>query len=301
MNDKLFNHYFSCLEHHKDAVLDEFVHQLQYKFGESIASVIFYGSCLRSGVYLDAMLDFYVIVDNYRDAYKHLVPAIANKFLPPNVYYLQIEHNNSSYRAKYAVVSKTDLLKSVSESSFHSYFWARFTQPIGYTFIRDQDEKQWIANMQSLAARTFFKKVAPMLQEKAKSEEFWITGLQLTYSAELRTETSKRAITIYQSNQHHYDKVSKCIDTNQLLDNVIKSNRIIPKISWKARIIIGKILSVLRLMKASITFANGVDYIAWKIERHTGEKVEITNNVRKHPWLFSWPVIFRLFRSGKIR
>ena len=123
----------------------------------------------------------------------------------------------------------------------------------------------------------------------------------MTYSAELRTETSKRAITIYQSNQHYYDKVSKCIDTNRLLDNVIKSNKIIPKISWKARIIIGKILSVLRLMKASITFANGVDYIAWKIERHTGEKVEITNNVRKHPWLFSWPIIFRLFRSGKIR
>ena len=63
----------------------------------------------------------------------------------------------------------------------------------------------------------------------------------------------------------------------------------------------GKLLSVLRLMKASITFANGVDYIAWKIERHTGEKIEVSDNLRKYPWIYSWPILIRLYRGKKIR
>jgi hypothetical protein len=35
----------------------------------------------------------------------------------------------------------------------------------------------------------------------------------------------------------------------------------------------GKMLSVVRLAKASATFAGGADYIAWKINRHAGTNI----------------------------
>lgn len=301
MTDLLSDYLQSCLEHHTDAVLEKFVHHLELKFSNSISSVLFYGSCMRSRVYHDAMLDFYVVVDNYKDAYNHTLTAIANKLLPPNVYYLQVEHDNQVYRSKYAVVSKKDLLKNVSASAFHSYFWARFTQPISYAYIREENEKQWIATIQCQSAKTFFKNVMPVLQDQHNSEQLWVRGLQLTYSAELRTETSKRAISIYQSNQAYYDKISEYFFESELHNNTIDSRQKFSQISWKLRVLTGKVLSILRLMKASMTFANGVDYIAWKIERHTGEKIEVSNNLRKYPWIFSWPMLIRLYLSGKIR
>ncbi len=301
MNDPLYQFLLSRLEQRNDEVLDAFLHHLQLRFSNSITSVLFYGSCMRTHQYDDAMLDFYVVVDGYQHAYRRWWVSTANKLLPPNVYYLQIEHERCIYRAKYAVVSKSDLLKKVSEKAFHPYFWARFTQPISYIFIRDQEEKQWITTVQYHSANTFIKKVTPMMQDNDNSENLWVRGLQLTYSAELRTETSQRAVSIYQANQQYFDRVSECLFATQSKLNGASVNKVTSRIFWTARKLVGKILSVLRLMKASMTFANGVDYLAWKIERHTGEKIEISPNLRKYPWIFSWPMLIRLYLSGKIR
>ena len=54
-------------------------------------------------------------------------------------------------------------------------------------------------------------------------------------------------------------------------------------------------------MKATTTFANGVDYIAWKIERHTGEQLVVSDKLRKYPLIFCWPLLFKFYKQGKIR
>ena len=57
----------------------------------------------------------------------------------------------------------------------------------------------------------------------------------------------------------------------------------------------------MRLAKASATFAGGVDYIAWKINRHAGTAIVIK------PWQRRWPLIAaislvpKLLRSGAVR
>ena len=63
----------------------------------------------------------------------------------------------------------------------------------------------------------------------------------------------------------------------------------------------GKAMSVIRLAKATTTFAGGVDYIAWKINRHAGTEIVVK------PWQRRWPIIGaltllpRLLRRGAIR
>jgi len=37
-----------------------------------------------------------------------------------------------------------------------------------------------------------------------------------------------------------------------------------------------------------------VPYILWKLERHTGRPIEVTERQRRHPLLFGWPVLARL-------
>ena len=53
--------------------------------------------------------------------------------------------------------------------------------------------------------------------------------------------------------------------------------------------------------KASTTFAGGIDYLAWKINRHAGTQIEVK------PWQRRWPLVGalillpRLLKRGAIR
>src|SRR5678816_4327786 len=72
--------------------------------GASSRAVLFYGSCLRQRQLEGLMLDFYLIVSDYRAAYDKRWLAVANRLIPPNVFYF--EHDGLV--AKYAVLSERD-------------------------------------------------------------------------------------------------------------------------------------------------------------------------------------------------
>jgi hypothetical protein len=55
------------------------------------------------------------------------------------------------------------------------------------------------------------------------------------------------------------------------------------------------------LAKASATFAGGADYIAWKINRHAGTKIELKPWQRRHPLLAGISLLPKLLKSGAIR
>jgi hypothetical protein len=72
-------------------------------------------------------------------------------------------------------------------------------------------------------------------------------------------------------------------------------------LAWRVRQVQGKVLSVLRLLKGLLTFENGLDYILWKIERHSGIRMEVSPALRRFP-LLAVPVTFwKLFRKGGFR
>jgi hypothetical protein len=71
--------------------------------------------------------------------------------------------------------------------------------------------------------------------------------------------------------------------------------------SWRLRRWQGKVLSVLRLSKAAFTFHDSISYAAWKIERHTGVRVEVTPMLRRHPVLWGLKVSWQLLRRGVMR
>ena len=70
---------------------------------------------------------------------------------------------------------------------------------------------------------------------------------------------------------------------------------------WAARRVQGTALSILRLLKASFTFDGGLPYLAWKIERHSGVKIEITAFMRRHPRLGAFGALWRTWRRGGFR
>jgi hypothetical protein len=113
----------------------------------------------------------------------------------------------------------------------------------------------------------------------------------LTYSAELRAERAGRSGSVVDAESDRYRRF-----TEVGLAAAAPQND-----SWARRRLEGKLLSVLRLAKASATFAGGPDYIAWKINRHAGTDIVLKPWQRRFPLLAALSLLPRLLRSGAVR
>ena len=97
-------------------------------------AVLFYGSCLREKQLDGLMLDFYLIVGDYGQAFGPRWMAAANRLLPPNVF--PSEHQGLV--AKYAVLSERDFARLASTRTRNVSVWARFAQPSRLVWSADQ-------------------------------------------------------------------------------------------------------------------------------------------------------------------
>ena len=82
------------------------------RHGDTVAAVLFYGSCLREDTH-EGVLDFYVLVDSYRDAYPSRYLRVVNALVPPNVFFLSRDSELGTLRCKYAVISLADFERGV--------------------------------------------------------------------------------------------------------------------------------------------------------------------------------------------
>jgi len=270
--------------------------------------VLFYGSCLRTGEIVDKVLDFYVIVDGYRNAYGKKLPAIANKVLPPNVYYHEMEFEEITLRSKYAVLSLSDYQFRVSDRCLNVSVWARFCQPAKLLLARDDDTKNQLASDTATAILTMLRATEPRCQTPSVSEAIWVTAFENTYASELRAEQAGKGKEIYDLDQRRYDEVFplalphlECSRSGQHSKPPDLSSLQGARFKWFLRRANGKFVSFMRLIKAVFTFQGGIDYIAWKISRHSGVEIEVTDKMRKHPILHGLPKFWALKRKGAFK
>ena len=251
-------------------------------------AVLFYGSCLRQQKLEGLMLDFYLIVSNYRSSYGKSWLAIANRLIPPNVFYF--EHEGLS--AKYAVLSEPDFYRLNGPETRNVSVWARFAQPSRLAWAADEASSAAVVAAVSRAAPTLLAAAGSVDGEAPL--EWWRRAFALTYSAELRAERMGRSQSVVDADRERYEKFSGPVIA------AIPALMARPS-SWVRRRVEGKVLSVVRLAKASATFAGGVDYIAWKINRHAGTEIEIKPWQRRWPLLAAISLLPRLLRSGAVR
>lgn len=292
------------------------VEALRLRFGSSLEAVLLYGSCLRSHEIGDGVVDFYAIVNSYSKAYPERYLGYLNALLAPNVFYIEVsaQENNQEkkFRAKYAVVSMADFAQG-TRRWFHPYLWARFAQPSRLLYARDETIRKCIYNALAHAVVTFLRSSLPMLNASAvNTEEIWINGLTQTYAAELRPERATRAQQLAQINLDDYTRLTEhavpaLVGMLEMLPDgryrclIDEADRRRARLRWRLRRWQGTVLSVLRLTKAAFTFSDSISYAAWKIERHTGVRVEVTPMLRRHPVLWGFKVSWQLLRRGVMR
>lgn len=284
-----------------------FAEYVAAQFGDSARAVLFYGSCLRTTQLEGQMLDFYVIVSDYRAAYDKRWLAIANRLIPPNVFPIQHE----GLQAKYAVLSESDFARLTSSRTRNVSVWARFAQPARLVWSADSETTQRIVESVSQAAPALLGAALPMIDGNIELLDLWRRAFALTYSAELRAERRGRAASVVDFDPERYRRFTRPalavlhVGTDGPQDDhvMIRANGVTRAARWRwaRRRIEGKLLTVLRLAKASATYAGGVDYLAWKINRHAGTQITIK------PWQRRWPLVGalillpRLLARGAVR
>ena len=70
---------------------------------------------------------------------------------------------------------------------------------------------------------------------------------------------------------------------------------------WRLRRPVAKLVYVAQLLKTASTFGDWVPYALWKLERHTGTHVEYSERQRRHPFIWGWPLVFRVLRKRDLR
>lgn len=297
-----------------DPALAALLAPLLERYRGAINCVLVYGSCLRSGDIHDGLLDLYLICDDYRSAYGAGLSATANWLLPPNVFYAETTHRQRVVRCKYALLSSAQLARATGGTTLESYFWGRFAQPVAIAWQRDQDSGRQVRECLLRAVTTLLRAGLPTLPASGTVQQLWQHSLWLSYRTELRAERDSRAGQLSASGSGHFEQVTRLAQAQGLAlelwsdagqshyrSHCTALQRARARLAWPLRAVLGKARSVLRLLKALFTFDGGLDYIAWKLERHSGQQISIPPRVRERPLLYCWGFFWRLYRRGVFR
>ena len=292
------------------------VARLRERYGDALRAVVFYGSCLRRNEDQESLLDLYALVDDYRSVFQRRRLVWLNRLLPPNVFYLEVDSDGRTVRSKYAVLALRDLARLTSAATFEPYFWARFAQPCALVYAADAATRRTVVAALATAILTFVRRGVPLVAPRFDSRALWVTTWRATYRAELRSERPDVVETLYASAPDRYEQVTRlavtalpypvaCMATAdgaavfeaRLSAGVCRRARAV----WSLRVAHAKVRFLLRLLRNGLIFEGGVDYVLWKIQRHSGVEIDRTWRQKRHPLLALGAEAWRLYRAGAFR
>ncbi len=319
--------------------------EIRRRHGEAVQGILFYGSCLRRSTVEEGVLDFYVVVDSYRSAYRRNLTgsllALANWLLPPSVYYVETLWQGQRLRMKYNIIAQRDFSTACRPASLHAIIWARFCQPAALVWTRDAEVRERIAADAAEAALTMVGRMLALAPLITDVEGLWQFGFSHTYGTELRPETDDTIESIFRAAPERYRAVTELavaeLSHRGLIQGRVCAGRsearadggrsqaragagtaaagesgvlqvqmdearrraIVRRSNWTGAL--AKSVYLVRLLKSALTFGDWLPYAIWKLGRHTGVHIEVTERQRRHPLIWGWPVLFRLLRRQTLR
>lgn len=275
------------------------------------AAVVFYGSGLWGPAGADTLYDFYVLVDRMTDWNPGRLAAVAGRWLPPNVYYVEEKFGGRTLRAKVAVMLRTEFVSAARGGHFTPQIWARFCQPARLLQVRDEAVRAELVGALADAVVTFHRRTLPLV-ETVSIRDFWIAGLASTYRSEIRSEPPERAAQRVESELDTFIcRTPLALPLCGLGARLSDNDRVTSTLDSHARRRFQRALALrrpffkavnfARLIKAAFTFQGGLDYARWKVERHSGVPVPLTDFQRRHPVLTGIVLFWRVRRRGGVR
>jgi hypothetical protein len=292
---------------------------IRRRTGAATAAILFYGSCLRKRT-AEGVFDFYVIVDGYREASPGRLLAWANAWIPPNVFYLELDAPGGVLRAKYAVVSQRDFARGAAGAWLRSGIWARFCQPARAVYLRDADAQRaavaaCVASLLTALERGLALVPADGARIRVGAEALWQAAFAETYAAELRPEAPGAVRALFADAPERYAQAMvhgaalleargrlRVVQPGDPLEvEIAPARRRQQRRALRLRRPLAKLAYAVQLLKSTFTFGDWLPYVLWKLERHSGMKLVASERQRRHPLLWGWPLLFRALRERALR
>jgi len=278
--------------------------------GREPLAVLFYGSSLRVPD-ASGLMDFYVVVERLGDWHGHGLAVLGNRVLPPNIGYFETEIGGVSLRAKYAVLTAAQFEARCGQRSLDSTIWARFCQPVRMVWVRDSGAADRVLALVRASVVRAAVWAACLGPERGEALAFWRDLFARTYHVELRVERVGRGVTIMTGREERFAAIlGEAWDMagvrwrregGEVRPLVAGRQRRWAERRWGRVARRGRILNVLRLLKAAFTFEDGARYLFWKIERHTGVVLPLSGFEARHPLLMLPVLLPRLRRAFRVR
>ncbi len=287
--------------------------------GDSVCAVILYGShLLNTSPGEFSAYDFVVVVDEYHRFYREMkrthelhrpawLMATLSRVLPPNVIAFTPDDGRHGV-AKCLVVRRDDFGRALSTRPPDHFLLGRMVQRVAVVWSRSPSDESWVAQVLSGARAGVLEWVGPYLQGTFDAEAVGRRLLEVSYNGELRPEAQNRSDKVFEAQREHFrEHLGEGLEAavrGGRLDRVGNGSyrfRVPPtpaeRSRWRRYFLLSEARSTLRWFKHVITFDNWLPYIARKVERHTGQRVELTAWERRAPLIFLWPRVIRVLRG----
>jgi hypothetical protein len=281
------------------------------------AAILYYGSGLWEASTDETVHDFYVLVDHYTDFDDRRLRRVLGSILPPNVYFQLLQQSDkpdtSPLKAKITVMRFDQFCRQARGKARTPQIWARFAQPCRLVYARDDAARDQVLEALRDAVITFHNQNLPLMPATFTPRQLWTDGLKRSYACEWRGEGEARITHLvetandslkarsYRALDHLERPVAIAPDGVRLTSDISdkKRRKAQRRFSWYRRL--SKTVTLLRLLKATVTFDGAVDYALWKIKRQSGVAVHASNFQRRHPLIGCWPLMFKVIRRGGLR
>jgi hypothetical protein len=283
--------------------------------GDTVVAVIFFGSHLvGTSPGRHSAADLVLVVESYGAFYRQLrgvhptrygpwLLAAVNRILPPNIISL-IAPESDGPGCKAIVITERDLASALSAHPADHFCMGRLTQTVRLVDARDEAARARIEETLAQARRTAVEWVPLYRQGPFTVRDFARTMLDTSYMAEIRPESGGRSAEVFRSQADYLIETYTAVLDEAVADGRLKrsgdhyecarpAGKIV-RLRWRFYFWWSEVRATLRWFKYILTFDGWIDYLARKIERRTGLRVEVTEAERKWPFLLAWPKIFRV-------
>lgn len=286
----------------------------------SIRSILLYGShMLGANPDRHSAVDFVVIVDEYRPFYAALNAAgelhrptwllsMMAGFLPPNAIAFAPEGARDGI-AKCIIVSRAHLERGLGPNPPDHFLLGRLVQKVGPLYSATPNAAEWVEQLLASARDRVLEWMEPYLDGPVDAEGLGRRMLEVCYRGELRPESRQRAALIFEGQagyfrEHFGPVLARGVEQGVLVERIdaegghggalttyelARPASAALRRKWRRHFRKSKVRATARWFKHMATFANWLPYVVRKVERHRGERIELTRLERRLPLIFLWP------------
>lgn len=290
---------------------------------DQVRAILLFGShMLQASPDRFSAYDLVLVAESYKPFYRALaaarlshrspsLQASLNRVLAPNVIALAPEGWEGGPVAKIMVLEPAAFERSLSPHSRDHFIKGRLVQKVALLHARDDAAARWVGEQLTTARAGILDWVGPFLEERFTPADAARQMLVTSYAGEVRPEARDRVQHVFDAQRPYLEGMMTgeldAAASRGVLRREGTAYRFARRPTGRDRrrvrryFLRSKARATARWLKHVVTFDNWLDYIARKVERRTGMRVEITPWERRLPYLLLWPKVVRVLRARPTR